>query len=67
MVATANCRVFLVIGTAGAVYPAAGLVDVARSRGAYVVEFNTERSAVTDRADLFVPGSAAQTVPMLVG
>jgi NAD-dependent deacetylase len=67
MVAAANCRVLLVIGTAGAVYPAAGLVDVARSRGAFVAEFNLEPSGITDRADIFVPGSAAETVPMLVG
>jgi NAD-dependent deacetylase len=60
------CAVLLVIGTAGAVYPAAGLVDIARSKGAFVAEFNLERSAVTGRADLFVPGSAADTVPLLL-
>jgi len=65
--AAANCQVFLVIGTAGAVYPAAGLVDLARSRGAYVAEFNLEPSGVTDRCDLFVQGSAADTVPLLLG
>ena len=67
MQAAANSRVFLVIGTAGAVYPAAGLVDVARSHGAFVAEFNLEPSGITDRADLFVPGNAAETIPLLVG
>ena len=65
--AATNCRVFLVIGTAGAVYPAAGLVDLARSRGAFVAEFNLEPSGVTDQADFFVPGNAADTVPLLLG
>ncbi len=65
--ATIRCRVFLVIGTAGAVYPAAGLVGLARSHGAYVAEFNLERSAVTASADLFVEGNAADTVPLLLG
>lgn len=64
--AASGCAVFLVIGTAGAVYPAAGLVDIARDRGALVVEFNLEPSAITDRADLFLPGSAADTVPLLL-
>jgi NAD-dependent deacetylase len=66
VLAAARSAVFLVVGTAGAVYPAAGLVDLARSRGAYVVEFNLEPSALTPRVDLFVPGSADATVPRLV-
>ena len=65
--AAAHCRVMLVIGTAGAVYPAAGLVDLARSRGAYVAEFNLEPTALTSRVDLLVPGGAEETVPRLVG
>ena len=64
--AATACEVLLVIGTAGAVYPAAGLVDLAAQQGAFVAEFNLERSAVTGRADLFVPGSAADTVPRLL-
>jgi NAD-dependent deacetylase len=62
----AECDLFLVIGTAGAVYPAAGLVAAARGGGARVVEFNLEPSGVSHLADLFVPGSAAETVPLLV-
>jgi NAD-dependent deacetylase len=64
--AAAGCEVFLVIGTAGAVYPAAGLVRVARQAGALVVELNLEASAITGLAQQFVPGSAADTVPLLV-
>lgn len=64
--ATADCEVFLVIGTAGAVYPAAGLVAAARHGGAIVVEFNLERSGISHLADIFITGSAADTVGLLV-
>jgi NAD-dependent deacetylase len=65
-VAAADCDLFLVVGTAGAVYPAAGLVASARDAGARIVEFNLERSGVSHQGDLFVPGSAADTMGYLV-
>lgn len=58
--------ILLVIGTAGAVYPAAGLVDLAAGRGACVAEFNLEPSAISARADLLILGDAAETVPRLL-
>lgn len=61
-----GCDIFLVIGTAGAVYPAAGLVEVAREGSARVLEFNLERSAISHAVDLFIPGDAADTVPLLL-
>ena len=64
--AAADCDLFLVVGTAGAVYPAAGLVGTARNCGARVVEFNIEPGGVSHLADLFVPGSAADTLVRLV-
>ena len=64
--ATAACEVFLVIGTAGAVYPAAGLVAAAGRGGALVVEFNLEPSEITHQVDVFVAGSAVDTVPQLL-
>jgi NAD-dependent deacetylase len=64
--AASACSLFLVIGTAGAVYPAAGLVAAARAAGACVVEFNLEPSAVSRHADLFVAGSAAETLGGIV-
>lgn len=63
--AAAACEVFLVVGTAGVVHPAAGLADLARGRGAIVAEFNTERTPLTRLAHLHVPGSAAETLPRL--
>lgn len=64
--AAGDCDLFLVVGTAGAVFPAANLVDTAKNAGAKVVEFNLERSGVSHLADLFVPGSAADTLVDLV-
>ncbi|MEZ4388294.1 MAG: NAD-dependent deacylase [Candidatus Krumholzibacteriia bacterium] len=64
--AVAACQILLVVGTAGVVYPAAGLVTLARFHDATVVEFNVEPSAISQRASLYVPGSAAETLPLLV-
>ena len=64
--AASDCQLFLVVGTAGAVYPAAGLVAVAAAAGAVVVEFNLETSGVSGHADLFVAGSAAETLGGIV-
>ena len=64
--AAAACDLMVVVGTAGAVYPAAGLVSAARQAGARVLEFNLEPGGVTHLADLFVPGDAARTLPGLV-
>lgn len=64
--AVSECEILLVIGTAGVVHPAAGLVNLAHRNGAYVCEFNLERSALTPHVDCFVPGSAADSVPGIV-
>ncbi len=45
--ALATCDLFVSIGTSGAVYPAAGFVDLARRVGADTLELNLERSAGT--------------------
>ncbi len=42
--AVSGCDLFVSIGTSGAVYPAAGLVRKARSRGAATLELNLEPS-----------------------
>lgn len=64
--AAADCDLFLVVGTAGAVYPAAGLVDAAVNAGAQVIEFNLQPSEVSHLAHLLVPGDAALTLPGIV-
>lgn len=60
------CDLFLVVGTSGEVWPAAGLARLARESDAQVIEFNLERGCVNDEAHLFIAGDAAATLPMLV-
>lgn len=64
--AARGCDLFLVAGTSGVVWPAAGLAGLARASGAQVLEFNLEPGGVSDQAHLFVRGDAAQTLPLLV-
>ncbi len=64
--AAGACDLMVVVGTAGAVYPAAGLVSAARQGGTRVLEFNLEPGGVTHLADLFVQGDATRTLPRLV-
>lgn len=59
-------RLFLCIGTAGAVWPAAGFVHEAKARGAACVEFNLERTAISDHFDRTILGPAGETVPAFV-
>ncbi|MDR2883576.1 MAG: NAD-dependent protein deacylase [Deferribacteraceae bacterium] len=64
--ALAGCDLFISIGTSGAVYPAAGFVQVARGAGAHTVELNLERS---EGASLFherIYGKATEVVPKYV-
>ncbi len=61
--ALARCRLFVAVGTSGAVYPAAGFVAEAAASGAETLEINLEPS---DGAHLFgrhIYGPASRTVP----
>lgn len=64
--AAVDCDLFLVIGTSGLVYPAAGLARTAHESGAKVLEFNLEEGGVSAWVDHFIPGSADATVPLLI-
>ena len=61
--AAERARTVLVIGTSGVVYPAAMLQLIALEHGARVVEFNPERTALSEIATEYVAGRAAVTVP----
>ena len=56
----------LVIGTAAAVYPAAGLIDVARAAGARTIVVNTNPSEASDRADVEVIAPAGVALPRIL-
>ncbi|CAG1018838.1 NAD-dependent protein deacylase [Burkholderiaceae bacterium] len=64
--AARESEVMLVIGTSGAVWPAAGLAQLARRAGAYVVIVNPEPSEIDAQAHAVLRGSAATLVPALL-
>ena len=63
--AARRCRVMLVVGTSGAVWPAAGLAGRARRQGAAVVIVNPEPSEIDDEAQHLLRGTAARLLPRL--
>lgn len=60
------CEVMLVVGTSGAVWPAAGLAARARQAGALVVIVNPEPSEIDDQAHHLLRGTAAGLLPLLL-
>lgn len=60
-----RCSLLLVVGTSGAVWPAAGLAGRARRRGAQVLIVNPQASEIDDQATLRIEGTAATTLPAL--
>lgn len=64
--ACAMCDVLLVIGTSGVVYPAAGLIDLARSRSARIIVVNTQAADGGTDADLHLVGPAGRLVHDIV-
>lgn len=65
--AAAACDVMLVVGTSGAVYPAAALPDAARRAGAKVAILNPGPSEIDDAAHALLRGTAAELLPALLG
>lgn len=57
--AAASCEILLIVGTSLAVYPAAGLMDIARSAGAAVLEINPD-------TETGLRGLAGQILPELI-
>lgn len=64
--AATACALMLVVGTSGAVYPAAGLAHVARRAGARVVIVNTDDSELDGAAHRCLRGTAATLLPRLL-
>ena len=59
--------VFIAVGTSGAVWPAAGLVNLARSLGASTILINAEPAENTARFHQFVQARSAEALPALLG
>jgi len=64
--ACTSCDLLLVVGTSAVVYPAAGLVSVAKSTGATIVVVNTEPSGASHLADVEITGTAGDVIPRLL-
>jgi NAD-dependent deacetylase len=64
--AATRAQVFLVIGTSALVYPAAGLVQVARQSGARVAIVNPDPTAADPLADWVLRGPAGNLLPRLL-
>ncbi|HJU56953.1 MAG TPA: NAD-dependent deacylase [Pyrinomonadaceae bacterium] len=62
--AAGNCELCFVVGTSALVYPAAGLPEVARAAGAYVVEVNPERTPLSDLCQEVIQGRAGEVLPL---
>lgn len=60
------CTCFLVVGTSAIVYPAAGLIEIARDGGAAVIEFNLTATPASGLADIAVLGPSGETLPALL-
>jgi NAD-dependent deacetylase len=60
------CRVLLVVGTSGAVWPAAGLAATARQAGAFVALLNPAASEIDGDAHALLRGTAAFLLPALL-
>jgi len=64
--AVADCDVMLVAGTSAQVQPAASLAEVAKERGACLVEINPESTPLTAIADFVLAGPSGRVLPALV-
>jgi NAD-dependent deacetylase len=60
------CQCFLVVGTSAIVYPAAGLIDLARSGNVRVIEVNLAPTDASRLADVCLYGPSGQVLPQLV-
>lgn len=63
--AMGHCELLLVVGTSGAVWPAAGLAGQARRYGATVVIVNPDATEIDDEAHILLRGTAATVLPAL--
>ena len=65
--ASTGSLVFLAVGTSGLVYPAAGLVNFAKSFGAETWLLNAEFADNGSNFDHFIRGKSAEVLPGLLG
>lgn len=64
--AASDAELFLVIGTSAVVYPAAGLVSLAKLSGARVIELNTSETPLSAQVDCSLRGSSGELLAQLI-
>ena len=64
--AARDCDVFFIVGTSAVVYPAASLVQVAKSKRAFLVEVNIEETEASSIADVSLFGESGKVLPQIV-
>jgi NAD-dependent deacetylase len=65
--AARGCDLMLAVGSTLAVFPAAGVVPVAKDAGAKVVIINAEPTQMDDLGDAVLRGSISEILPAIVG
>lgn len=61
----AQCDVYMVVGTSGMVWPAAGLPTIAKRKGAKIIIINTTESEIDQRADVLIRGRSGEVLPQI--
>jgi NAD-dependent deacetylase len=61
-----GCDLLLVIGTSAEIYPAAGLIEVAKTRGAKVIVVNPNASGASHLADIEINAKAGEVLPRIL-
>jgi NAD-dependent deacetylase len=61
----ASAEICFVVGTSALVYPAAGLPELAKRAGAFLVEINPEQTPLSDACDISLQGCAGELLPQL--
>ena len=64
--AALDCEVLLAVGSTLSVFPAAGVVPIAKQAGARVVIVNGEPTAMDDLADAVLRGQIGEILPALL-
>lgn len=65
MTDSAECDLFLSIGTSAVVQPAASLIELARQNGARAIEINREPTPISELVDVALYGKAGEILPKL--
>jgi len=64
--ASADCDIFLSIGTSSVVWPAAGLAETAMGNGAAVIEINLDATPLSTQSHYCLQGKSGEVLPELV-